>query len=98
MVDVRSLGGHLARLAWVAVRSFVGTLAVLTAAGVALAAVSVYFLRDHTGYATIAALVAVAEGVATGVVLGAKRAIVMAVAHALGALRLGRALVRLIFD
>jgi hypothetical protein len=98
MADLLAFGNGLARTALVAVRSFVGTLAVLTAAGVALAAVSYYFLRDHPVYALLAAALAVVEGVATGVVLGAKRALVMALAHALGALRLGRALVRLVFD
>jgi hypothetical protein len=98
MVDVRPIGTHLARLAWVAVRSFASTLFLVSAAGVALAAVSAYFLWDHPVYALVAAVVAVAQGVAAGMVLGAKRAVVMALAHGLGALRLGRSLVRLVFD
>jgi hypothetical protein len=97
MVNVRPLGDHLARLAWVAVRSFISTLFLLSIAGVALAAVSAYFLWDHPVYALVAAVVAVAEGVAAGLVLGTKRAVVMALAHGLGALRLGRSLVQLVF-
>jgi hypothetical protein len=98
MVNVRPLGDHLARLAWVAGWSFSSTLFLLSTAGVALAAVSAYFLWDRPGYALVAAVIAVAEGVAAGVVLGTKRAVVMALAHGLGALRLGRSLVRLVFD
>jgi hypothetical protein len=82
----------------VAGRSFVGTLVALTAAGAALALVSFYFLRDRPGYAAIVAVLALAEGVATGVVLGVKRAIVLALAHGLAELRLGRSLVRLVFE
>jgi hypothetical protein len=97
MVDIRPLGGQLARVAWTALRSFVGTLALLSAAGIALAVVSFYFLRDHPVYGALAAVIAGAEGVATGVVLGAKRGVVMALAQALGELRLARAVVRLVF-
>jgi hypothetical protein len=98
MVNARPIGGHLARLVWVAVRSFASTLILLSIAGVALAVVSAYFLWDHPGYALVAAVIAVAEGVATGVVLGAKRAVIMALAYGLGTLHLGRSLVGFIFD
>jgi hypothetical protein len=43
-------------------------------------------------------VLAFAESIAIGVVLGGKRALAMAVAHALGQMRLGRSLVRLIFE
>jgi hypothetical protein len=98
MQQPRSIGGHVADLAGVAVRSFAAALAVLTGAGVALAAVSFYVLRDRPGFALLAALLAFAEGIATGFVLGAKRAVVMTLAHALAVLRLGGRLVRLLFD
>ncbi len=98
-VDIRAIGVHLAKLAWVAIRSFVGTLFVFTLAGVVLAGLSYFFLRaDHWLYGVIAVVVALIESVATGIVLGAKRAMVMAAAHGLGELQLGRSLVRLIFD
>jgi hypothetical protein len=98
MATLSSLGGHLTTLTWAALRTFLSTLILLTAAGVALAAVSAYFLRDRPGYAMIAAVIAIAEAVATGVVLGGHRAIILTLAHALGSLRLGRQLVRLVFD
>jgi hypothetical protein len=98
-VDVRSIGSHLASLAWVALRSFLGTMFVLALAGVVLAGLSYYFLRQYPWfYGVIAVTVALIESVTTGFVLGAKRAVLMAVAHGLGALRLGRSLARLVFE
>jgi hypothetical protein len=98
-VDIRSLGGHLASLAWVALRSFMGTLLVFMFAGLVLAGLSYYFLRDHHWvYGAITVALALIESVGTGIVLGAKRAGAMAMAHALGSLRLGRSLVRLVFE
>jgi hypothetical protein len=98
MVGLRSITGHLARLAWVAIRSFASTLVLLSVAGAALAVVSAYFLWDRPAHALVAAAVALLEGVATGVILGGKRAVVMALAHGLGTLRLGRSIVRLVFE
>ncbi|VTT97465.1 Uncharacterized protein OS=Sorangium cellulosum (strain So ce56) GN=sce2879 PE=4 SV=1 [Gemmataceae bacterium] len=98
-IDVRSLSTHLAGLAWVAVRSFVATVIGFTLAGVVLAGVSHHFLSDHHWvYGAIAVTAALAESVAAGVVLGAKRAVVTALAHGLGTLRLGRALTHLVFE
>ena len=98
-VDIRSLGSHLASLAWVALQSFVGTIFVLTLAGGVLAGLSYYFLREHHWhYGVIAAAVALIESVTTGFILGAKRAMVGAMAHGLGALRLGRSFVRLVSE
>ena len=98
-VDIRSLGSHLASLAWVALRSFMATLLVLTLAGGMLAGLSYYFLREHHWvYGAIAAAIALIESVTAGVVLGAKRAVVMAVAHGLSTLRLGQSFVHLIFE
>jgi hypothetical protein len=98
-IDIRSLGSHLAGLAWVALRSFVATVLVLTLAGGILAGLSYYFLREHHWvYGAIAAAVALIESVTIGIVLGAKRAVVMAVAHGLNTLRLGQSLVDLVFE
>jgi hypothetical protein len=98
-VDIRSPVSHLASLAGVALRSFVSTLLALTLAGVVLAGLSYYFLREHHRvYGAIAAAVALTESVTAGVVFGAKRAVVMAVAQGLGTLRLGQSLVRLVFE
>jgi hypothetical protein len=82
----------------VALRSFLGTVLVVSLAGAVLAAVSGYFLREHPFAAWIAAGVALIESFATGVLLGGKRAVVMALVHGLRSLRLGRSAVRLIFD
>lgn len=98
-VDVRSLSSHLASLAWVAFRSFAATLFLLTLFGVVLAGVSYYFLRDeHRTSALIAIGVTLLESVILGFVLGAKRALVAAMAHGLTSLGLGRSLVGLVFE
>jgi hypothetical protein len=97
MIDLGSLWSGGARLVLVAVRSFVGTVLVLAAAGAILALCSYLILKDTPAYALIAAVVALLEALATGVVLGGKRALVMALAHGLSALRLGRTTVRILF-
>lgn len=98
-IDVRSIGTHLASLAWVALRFYVGTIFVLTLEGVVLASLSYYFLREyHWFYGVMAAAIALLESVIIGFVLGAKRAVAMALAHGLGSLRLGGSLVRLVFE
>ncbi len=96
---LRSLAGHLASLAWVAVRTFLTTLFLLSLAGIVLAGLSYYFLRnEHWLWGVGWVALALVEAVAAGVVLGAKRAVVMALAHGLRSLRLGAALVRLVFE
>lgn len=98
-VNVRSIGGHLASLVWVGLRSFAATLLVLTLAGFVPAGLSYYFLREHHWlYGATAAAVALIESVGTGFALGSKRAVVTATAHGLAKLRLGRSLVRLVFE
>ncbi|MBI3821642.1 MAG: hypothetical protein HY289_03070 [Planctomycetes bacterium] len=98
-VDVRVLATHLAGLAWVAVRSFVGTVTVLILEGIVLATASWYVLGQYWWvYGLMAAFVALVEAVVTGIFLGAKRALVMTFAHGLGKLRLGEMLLRLVFD
>ena len=98
-VDVRDIGRHLASLAWVALRSFVGTMLVLTLAGFILAGLSYYFVcEDDWLYRVVAVALALIESVTIGFVLGAKRAVVLTLAHGLGSFRLGRSLVRLVFE
>jgi hypothetical protein len=88
----------LAGLAWLALRSFLASLLGMTLTGIVLAGLSYYVLRDHWGYAVIGAVLAVIEAVLLGFVVGAKRAVVLAVAHGLNTLQLGRTIVRLVFD
>ncbi len=98
-IDVRSIGGHVATLVWMALRSFAATVLVLTLSGVALASLSYYFLREHSWwYGALAVALAIVESVTVGVILGVKRAGLLAVAHGLGSLRLGASLVRLVFE
>ncbi len=98
-VDLRSLAGHIAGLAWVAVRSFAGTLALLIVVGAALAAISYGLLREAPWqYRSGAAGLALAESAVAGVMLGMSRATANVLAYALGKLRLGSNLVALIFD
>ncbi len=98
MSGLRSIGGNLAALAGVALRSFVATFLILLGSGVLLAGASYFFLRDHPLYAVIAAGVALVESVVAGVVFGGKRAIVMALAHGFRSLGLGRRVVGAVFD
>jgi hypothetical protein len=96
---IRLVAGHVASLVWVAVRTFVVTLLLLTLAGIGLAGLSFFFLRgEHWLYGVGAVVLAVVEAVVLGVVLGGKRALVMALAHGLRSLRLGATLVRLLFE
>ena len=98
-VDVRSLGAGIATLAWVALRSFVGTFLAFMLIGSVSAGLSYYFLRDHGWlWGLTAVAVALVESVALGVILGAKQAMVGALAHGLGKLHLGRSFVGLVFE
>jgi hypothetical protein len=75
-------------LAWVALRSFVVTIFLLTLVGGALAGLSYYFLREyHWSYGLIAVALVLIESVTAGFVIDSKRAVVMAVAHGFGVLR-----------
>jgi hypothetical protein len=98
MPESRSVVSGVGGLAWVGLRSFIGTVLALTVFGVALAVGSFYALSDHRVYAFLAALVAVAESVAAGVVLGAKRGLALALAQGVRQLRLGSATVKLLFE
>jgi hypothetical protein len=98
VIDVGSIWRGVTGLALVALRSFLGTFLIVSVAGAFLAAISAYFLRHHPLYASIAAAVAVAESVTSGILLGSKRAIVMTLVHSILSLQLGRAIVRLVFE
>lgn len=98
-IDIGAIGSSLASLVFVALRSFVGTILVMILAGGVLAGLSCYFLREYQWfYGAGAVAVVIIESVTIGCVLGAKRAMIMAVSHGLGTLRLGRSLVRVIFE
>lgn len=97
--SAESIRGHLATLTWVALRSFAGTIFLLAVIGIWLAGVSYYVLSEQNWlYAFIAAVVAMIESLSAGVVLGVKRAMVLALVHGLATLKLGRSLVNLVFD
>src|SRR4051812_36750670 len=98
MSDLRSLTGSIVGLAGVAFRSFLTTLLLVLVFGIILAGASYYFLRDHPLYGVLAVVVALAESLAVGVLFGAKRAVVTALAHGFRTLGLGRRVVGTIFD
>ncbi|HWG43962.1 MAG TPA: hypothetical protein VN688_14385 [Gemmataceae bacterium] len=98
MVDVRGILGDVAGLMLVAIRSFLLTFLLFLLLGVVLAFASYYMLSAQNGvYGVIAALIALIECVVVGIVLGAKRAVVVAMLHGLHKYQLGSAAVRLIF-
>jgi hypothetical protein len=98
MVDFAAFGKAVGRLSLVALRSFLVAFAAFAALGVVLAALCWYWLsRPHPVYGAIAALVALLEAVAVGVVLGGKRALVLALVEGLRRYRLGEAVVALLF-
>jgi len=98
MVDFRTIGIHIASLAWVAVRSFVGTLLVLMLLGAVLAGFAGYALRANTILVIVVVILVLVESIAAGVLLGGKRAMIMALSHGLKTLGLGRVVVNLVFD
>jgi hypothetical protein len=67
-------------------------------AGIVLAALSWYFLRgQHWVYSVVGAVVAMAESIATGFILGLKRAFALTTVQALVSLGMGRAIIGRIF-
>ena len=79
--------------------AFVGTVLGLTLVGILLAGLSYYFVREHHGiYGVVAVALAFIESMAAGFILGAKRAVAMAVVQGLGSLHLGRSFVHLVFE
>ncbi len=99
MVDLRVVGARSAGLAWVALRTFVGTMCLAMLGGLVLAGAAYYFVRAEPWWlAAVAVILVLAEAAVLGVVLGWKRALVLTLAHGLAELRLGRMLVRLVFE
>ncbi len=97
--DFRALGGQIASLVWVGLRSFACTLLAATACGALLAGCSYYFLQGlDWRWRVLAVVLALAEGLIVGAALGAKRSLGMVLAYGLVSLRLGEALVRLVFE
>lgn len=94
-----SITNHLTTLVGVTLRAFAGTLFCLMLLGVIIASLSYYLLNQHHWFfAALAFALALVEAIIVGVLLGIKRATVMALTHAFGSLRLGQLLVRLIFE
>jgi len=99
MIDFRAISAHLTAVSRVTMRSFTLTVFTVTFFGAVLAGLSYYALRDHHwAYGVAVAVVALAEAVAAGVVLGVKRSAAAAVGYAFGTLRVGQSLVRMIFE
>jgi hypothetical protein len=98
-VDIRAIGGHATRLTWQAVRSFVGTLLLVTLLGGALTAPTYFFLADQTWqYRVGLSVLMLIESVALGVFVGSKQAVVSAVAYGFTQLRLGGKIVSALFE
>lgn len=97
--DIRAIGGHATKLTWNALRSFLGTLLIVVAFGLALSGMSYYFLSGtHWPYRVSASVLVLVESVALGVFISWKQAVVAAVAYAFTGLRLGGKLVAAVFD
>jgi hypothetical protein len=95
---VRGIAGDVAGLLLIAVRSFLLTLLFMLLLGVVLAASSYWILSGpHWVYGAVAALVALIECIAVGIVLAAKRATAVTLVHSLCKYKIGSAAVRLIF-
>jgi len=94
MVDLRSIWGHVGALAWVAFRSFAGTSS-LFVLGLVLGAISYVCLKEYRSYAWTLAVVVMVERVVIGLFLGAKRAILLALATGVGRAQLGSEILRL---
>lgn len=97
--DVRTIGGHAAKLSWHAVRSFLVTLMFVTAIGLLLAGLTYYFLNAaHWPYRFGASVLILVEAVALGAIMGWKQALVSAVSYGFTGLRLGGKLVGGLFE
>jgi hypothetical protein len=96
---LQALAANVRTLAWIGLRSFVGTFVLVSLFGVVLAACSFFYLNQfHWIHGLLGAFLCLVEAVATGFFFGLKRAIALTLAHALGTLRLGAALVRFLFE
>jgi len=97
--DSRAIAKQCLSLAGGAFVTFATTVALLTAAGLALAAASWVLLSELPwGYRAVAAAMALLEGLVGGVLLGFKRATAGALVRGLSSLQLGRLVVGVVFD
>lgn len=98
MIETRQIVGSIAGLLMIAVRSFLLTFFLMLFLGVALAILSYWLLSTpHPIYGVLAGLIALAECVVVGVILGGKRAIARTLVHALQTYQVGSTAVRLVF-
>jgi hypothetical protein len=95
MVDLRSIWGHVGALAWVAFRSFAGTLSLFVVVGLILGSISYVCLKEYGSYAWTLAVVVMVESVVIGLFLAGKRAILLAIATGVGRAQLGGEVLRL---
>ena len=98
MINMRGTMGNVAGLLLVTVRSFLLTLLFMLLLGVVLAIASYWILSaSHWVYGVVAALVALFECIAVGIILATKRAIAVTLLDGLHKYQIGSAAVRLIF-
>ena len=83
---------------WVAVRSFAGTIALFTTLGLLMAGGTFYLLKENPFFAYLSAALIILESAMAGTLLGAKRALVLALANGVSRLQLGRSTLRICFD
>jgi hypothetical protein len=95
MLDLRSIWGHVGAVAWVALRSFAGTLSIFVVVGLILGAVAYVCLKEYRSYSWALSVVVVVESVVIGLFLGGKRAILLAIATGIGRAQLGSEVLRL---
>lgn len=97
--EVVGVKNSLKTLSSIGLRSFGGAILLFLGLGVASGIASAVYLNDlawHWG--AIAMVLCLMEGVAFGVTLGTRRALSYAIMHGLEQFRLGRGLVRLVFE
>ncbi len=98
MVDATKIGAQLAGLAWTAVRSLLGTVAIFLMVGLVSGAVGWFLLHEKTYLGLLILALAALQGLAFGLFLGVKRAPLAAITHGIQSLGLGRMVLHLVFD
>jgi hypothetical protein len=98
MADSKKYRHLMGELLAVAIRSFGGTMLLMLCVGLVLAGGAYYILAEHhTWVAVIAALAALVETLAVGLIWACKRALLMATLVGLQRYGFGKAAVRLLF-
>lgn len=96
--DDSPLAPNLAKLAVGAAKSFLATIAIATVAGLALAAVSRYLLRDAPWFLQLVAVaLALVESLTAGALLAIRRTMVLPFITVVGSLGMCRTFVRALF-